>query len=142
VHSVPASHTYHYGGTQHICVKKYYYLDTKYCEECIDICFPELKPSNQTTGVSQTGELLAEVKVYPNPANNFTKVEFNLKEDQQLKVQLIDISGRVVKTVKDEKASKGYHFVEINTSDVSSGMYIIRMETGQAIANYRLSVIK
>jgi hypothetical protein len=109
----------------------------------MEVCFPaEPKPGKETLAVGQASGQFSQVKLYPNPANNITKLEFNLQETEQLNIQLLDISGRIIKSISNEKATAGYHTVEINTADVPSGMYIIQMETGNASANYRLSVIK
>lgn len=72
----------------------------------------------------KTGELSAQVKVYPNPvANGILSV--NIGTSCNYMIQLIDITGKIVKEVKDSKPHltlnvqglKGLYTMKIQTSD-------------------------
>lgn len=135
-------------GTYRICIALYdrdgYVMG---CSYCIELCLgtgkdPLKQPKTKQAQPGISGDYSPEVKIYPNPASNISKMEFSLLQDEPVTIELIDISGHVISTIKDEIAAKGYHAVDINTAGVPAGMYIVRMKTGNSVSNYRLSVIK
>ncbi len=69
--------------------------------------------------------------IYPNPANNFTKVQFQLPTGQH-KVNLIimDITGKIITSHNTLVNSTGnVTEMEINTQSLTSGIYIIQVKT-------------
>ncbi|MBK8551867.1 MAG: T9SS type A sorting domain-containing protein [Ignavibacteria bacterium] len=82
---------------------------------------------------------------YPNPFNPTTKIDFELPHDGKVNISLYDISGREVAKLVNEVRTAGYHTIEFNGSDLSSGMYFYRINAvggGQnfaAVKNWCLS---
>jgi hypothetical protein len=64
---------------------------------------------------------------YPNPFNPNTKVDFDLPFDSKVNIVLYDMTGRQVKTLVNETRTAGYHTIQFNASDLSSGMYFYRI---------------
>jgi hypothetical protein len=65
---------------------------------------------------------------YPNPFNPVTKVDFDLLFDSKVSLLLFDVSGRVVKKlISSELKYGGYYSMQFNASDLSSGVYFIRL---------------
>jgi hypothetical protein len=61
------------------------------------------------------------LKAYPNPFGKKVTVELELNEDHQVKLELFDISGKLVKAIINEKKSKGKHKVDFSlNSDVKN----------------------
>ncbi|HCV50545.1 MAG TPA: T9SS C-terminal target domain-containing protein, partial [Saprospirales bacterium] len=79
--------------------------------------------------VSGTSDPLSVVDetmaVYPNPADNFTTVSFDLESAQTLSIQVIDMMGKVVTTVSAQTFGAGTQSQEINTSDLQRGVYVV-----------------
>jgi len=69
---------------------------------------------------------------YPNPFNPNTKIDFDLPYDCKVNILLYDINGREVKTLVNETKTAGYHSVQFNASDLSSGIYFYRIITKSA----------
>lgn len=65
---------------------------------------------------------------YPNPAHTETNVAFQLKDDDEVQINLYDTAGRIVKTVIN-KYSKGKNEIKLNTENLQSGMYLYQMKT-------------
>lgn len=63
--------------------------------------------------------------VYPNPANQEVNVKFK-SDERELKVEIIDTKGSVVSTQKIN-SSKGYYDEKINISNLSTGIYFIKV---------------
>lgn len=70
------------------------------------------------------------VNVYPNPTRSVIQVECTLQEEGKLTIQLLDMSGRVIKET-NSLSNK----TQIDMSDVSVGMYQIQVfQNHQVIA--------
>ncbi len=81
-------------------------IATVFIEETVDVA--------ETPGPSS--QLL---KLYPNPFENYIKIQNLSASDDQIKIW--DYSGRLI----TEVAIKAYDTVQINTIDLSSGLYFI-----------------
>ncbi|GAB1444088.1 hypothetical protein MASR2M39_29340 [Ignavibacteriales bacterium] len=67
---------------------------------------------------------------YPNPFNPETKIVFSLKERSAVQVTVYDILGREIFTDKlgELNAGTGEHGININSKNLSSGVYLYRFE--------------
>ena len=64
---------------------------------------------------------------YPNPAKHLTTFEYKLVETAHIKLEIIDMTGRSLGLVVDEKQSVGKHLVEFNVDKLNSGVYLYRL---------------
>jgi len=69
-----------------------------------------------------TGYLLGQN--YPNPFNPSTKVKFAVPVESKVTVTLYSMLGQKVKELVAAQYNVGLHEVELNASDLASGMYI------------------
>jgi hypothetical protein len=72
---------------------------------------------------------------YPNPFNVETVIEFVLPREQNVKIEVFDISGQKVKTLIDKMMDAGLYHINWNGQNddgnqVGSGVYIYRMNAG------------
>jgi len=65
---------------------------------------------------------------YPNPFNPTTKIDYELHDDGMVNIKLYDLSGKELRTILNEARTAGYYTLEFNAEDLSSGVYIYRME--------------
>ncbi|MFP4528010.1 MAG: T9SS type A sorting domain-containing protein [Candidatus Kapaibacterium sp.] len=77
------------------------------------------------------------VKVYPNPAGNNCIIELN-NSYSNVSVYMHDAQGRVVKKVFDNDVSS----LNMNLTDVVSGIYVLHIEIDGNIIKRKISVIK
>ena len=68
---------------------------------------------------------------YPNPFNPTTKIDYELPNDANVSITLFDISGKEVMNLVNESKTAGYHTVQLNAGNLSSGTYFynIKQET-------------
>lgn len=66
---------------------------------------------------------------YPNPFNPSTKINFSIPADDNVKIKVYDMLGKVVSTIVDEHVRAGNYEVNFNASELSSGTYFYKMET-------------
>lgn len=64
---------------------------------------------------------------YPNPFNPSTTIEFNVKTNSFVTLNVFDILGRNVSSLVNEKLSAGSYRVNFNASLLSSGVYYYRL---------------
>jgi hypothetical protein len=78
-----------------------------------------------TVGINEVNDNLSSGKLYPNPANTVVYYKNELGEDESGKVKLMDMLG---KEIKEYKLTKGSNLISIPVSDLSKGIYIVKVE--------------
>ena len=79
---------------------------------------------------------------YPNPASASTNVKFTLAQGSDVTISISNISGQVVKTVK-QTCNAGTEVININTEELPAGeyVYLLRTAEGDGFAS-KLSIVK
>lgn len=91
---------------------------------------------------NSNGKKKEALKLYPNPAINFSVVEFNSNGGEEVNIVVYDIKGQIVLTQKVLKSYEGVNKVRIHTSSLEAGNYFIRV-TGKSTKGFsKLVVIK
>lgn len=75
----------------------------------------------------------------PNPANAITEISISLKEATALKIELLDLAGRVVSS-KNYGQQSGDIILPIQTNLLENGNYIIRLYQGTSLQTSKLIV--
>lgn len=70
------------------------------------------------------------VSVYPNPTNGSLRVSFNITDENEVSIALFDITGRKVNEFIQNKSMNGNQVLDLNLSDVKSGIYFLTIKTG------------
>ena len=90
---------------------------------------------------SSTDISVNNIKVYPNPANNILNIECRDFNGENITISLYNIYGQLVKRL-DLKESYD-EAQEINVSDLSEGLYLLRMfDSKQQIIKTKRIIIK
>ncbi len=102
-----------------------------------------------TTGAADfdndaAGELALSAS--PNPANEATTIRFDLSAQAELRLDVFDVAGRLVKTLIDRSGSEGRHSVRWdgtadNGGSVPAGVYLARLSTGSESASTKLIML-
>ena len=66
---------------------------------------------------------------FPNPFSNSTKVQFSLNQNTKIILQVKDIQGNTVVEIINDVKSEGNHSFDINTENLSSGIYYLTLDT-------------
>jgi len=72
--------------------------------------------------------LITDVKLFPNPARQFTHVQFNNESLAQFNISLVDLSGRVLSS-QIYQAVNGFNQMRVDFPEVSKGMYFLLLES-------------
>jgi hypothetical protein len=68
---------------------------------------------------------------FPNPFNGITTIRFQVPEPGRVVLRVFDVRGREVARILDGKRGPGEYEVTFNASGFGSGIYYVRMETGE-----------
>jgi len=79
---------------------------------------------------------------YPNPFNPTTVIEYQLPQSAQVRLQVYDMSGRQVAELVNEQVSAGLHTINFDASNLSSGVYMYRLQAGSTMLTRKLTVVK
>ena len=59
-----------------------------------------------------------------------------------MSVQIYDITGKWVRTLMDEELKPGHHTIQWNASGFSSGVYFVRLQSGDFSKSQKLILLK
>jgi hypothetical protein len=80
---------------------------------------------------------------YPNPFNPVTKIAYNIPFDAKVKLVVYDILGReIVRLINDELKIAGSYTIEFNGTNLPSGVYFYRLESGNYKESKKMVLIK
>jgi len=79
---------------------------------------------------------------YPNPFNPSANLEFGIPELGYVSLKVYDASGKEVATLVNELKSAGYYSLNLNASDLSSGVYFYRLSAGSFNLTRKMLLVK
>jgi len=79
---------------------------------------------------------------YPNPFNPVTKISFGLPSASDVKLEVFNLSGQVVKTIYEGRLEAGIHLYSWDDSDVASGVYLYRLTAGDFVETKKMVLLK
>ncbi|MCR5658269.1 MAG: T9SS type A sorting domain-containing protein [Bacteroidales bacterium] len=83
------------------------------------------------TGIPETPAVVeTSVSLYPNPVQGEATVSFNVTGNTDVDFQVFDLMGRMVMSQNMGRFAEGAHEFRINTENLSTGTYILRLNQG------------
>ena len=79
---------------------------------------------------------------YPNPFNPVTMIAFDLPQQSDVRLVLVNVRGDVIKVITEGSYQAGRHEVVLNAADLASGIYFYRIEAGGFMDVKKLVVMK
>ncbi|HOT97899.1 MAG TPA: GDSL-type esterase/lipase family protein [bacterium] len=84
---------------------------------------------------------------YPNPFNPATEVVFALPQPGAIRLEVLDVRGRRVRTLAEGFYPRGRHLLPWNARDsqerpVAAGVYWARLSSGAAVAAHKMVVLR
>ena len=79
---------------------------------------------------------------YPNPFNPVTVIGYQIPKSSDVRLEVIDMLGRRVSLLINERVEAGRHEATLDASGLSSGMYIYRLQTGNEVLTRKMMLIK
>ena len=84
---------------------------------------------------------------YPNPFNPSTTIAYSLPADSEVRIDVYNVKGQLVKTLVDGYVSAGDNYVVWNGRDnsnreVASGLYFYKLSTGAEVETRKMILVK
>ncbi len=79
---------------------------------------------------------------YPNPFNPETNIRFDISKSQRVKLRIFNMLGEEQAVLLDQDLSPGSYNVNFNAANLSSGMYLYRLETKGYSQTKRMVLVK
>jgi len=79
---------------------------------------------------SGTGGLFSLGQNYPNPYAGTTSIPFTLAKQSDVNLNIYDLNGRLIKSIKKEALAAGDHTITLNTNElgISTATYLYRLQ--------------
>ncbi len=88
---------------------------------------PDPAPEIVYTNLNGTNEFLS-ANVMPNPGNIYQEITFYLNEDQQVAIDLTDVSGKRLKNIFNGKRTSGNQLFLVDVSQLAEGIYFYKLD--------------
>jgi len=101
-------------------------------------------PTETSAGLGY-GELPGRITLeqnYPNPFNPATRISFDLPEQMHVTLEVFDVTGRHIQTLVNQAVPAGSHSVTFDAAQLSSGIYLYRMQAGGQSFTRRMMFVK
>ena len=79
---------------------------------------------------------------YPNPFNPTTVISYELPQSVNVRLEVFDMAGRQVATLISGQVAAGRHTVNFDASNLSSGVYLYRLQAGSQLQTRKLTILK
>ena len=79
---------------------------------------------------------------YPNPFNPTTRIDFSIPVTGMVTLKVYDMLGKEISTLVDEFKNAGIYTVAFVGTELSSGTYFYRMQSGDFIKVKRMMLVK
>ena len=94
-----------------------------------------------SVGIDENTSLTA-ISIYPNPADAFLNVSFELSEQEDIIIEMTNTIGQIVYTKSIKENSVGRHALKIDTDIFSAGMYTLNIKTGKKDHVKKVAIMK
>ena len=84
-----------------------------------------------------------EAKLFPNPASDgWTQLDLRLHEAGKLHVDLLDLQGRLIRTLYNDELSSGNYLLPVSVAGFPQGFYLVRIDLNSQQRVLRIINIK
>ena len=79
---------------------------------------------------------------YPNPFNPVTTINFQLLSGSSISLKVFDLLGREIATLLNQQMTAGSHSVDFDATNLTSGVYIYQLRSGDFSTFKKMMVVK
>ena len=101
---------------------------------------------NTTVGSADQNEVLNPKKPtllqnYPNPFNTTTVFRYQVPEGH-VRLKIHNLNGQIISSLADEEQACGDYSVTWNVMDMTSGIYVARLQMNDEVMTHKINVLK
>jgi hypothetical protein len=124
----------------------YYWSVQAVDHQCAGSSFSEVKSFTvSATSVIGTPEHPSEYSLgqnYPNPFNPSTTIRYGLPARSHVSLTVFNTLGQQISVLQDGEQEAGYHEAQFNAANLSSGVYLYRLQAGTFVETKRLLLLR
>jgi hypothetical protein len=79
---------------------------------------------------------------YPNPFNPTTRISFYVPQNSFVTLKIYDLLGTEISTLVNEDRVAGYHKIEFDATQLSSGIYFYKLSAGNFSDMKKMTILK
>lgn len=83
-----------------------------------------------------------KIKVFPNPASNATTISYEVETKGKVRIELRDEAGNILKVLEDNFKETGAYKIEVDLSEMQSGVYYYTITDGVGMQSKKIIVSK
>lgn len=88
-----------------------------------------------------------KLKIFPNPFHQNLTISFDLQNTERLSIKIYTIQGKLINTLMNENKSQGKYEIiwngkDKNGKEVTSGLYLVRLQSGRIILTRSVEYLK
>ena len=80
------------------------------------------------TTITEKKSIASILQIWPNPTCDYATIQYNLLEDGQLLLELVDLSGRRLKVLQSERVQSGKNQFRLDAGWLDKGIYLIKIQ--------------
>ncbi|MGZ8538735.1 MAG: T9SS type A sorting domain-containing protein, partial [Flavisolibacter sp.] len=104
------------------------------------ISAPNFERSTRLKSISKNAQSSSNLKVFPNPVTDKFTLEINTFEKGLARIIILNSTGAIQKQLQMQKVNSTPLLINISTSQLPSGNYIITAQIGNKVQS--LSIVK
>ncbi len=81
-----------------------------------------------------------KIKIYPNPTSDIVTVEIELSKSDNLRIEMLDVTGKIIYSRELGKQNAGLINSTIDVSQISNGLYVLKVIQGNEQKTNTISV--
>jgi hypothetical protein len=85
---------------------------------------------NNTTSINEFSEPTTTLSVHPNPFSNTTTISYKVETPSNISIELLNTLGQTIEVLRNDYSDSGTYQLPLNISNLTSGMYSVRMRSG------------
>lgn len=118
-------------------------LDNKEIYQGIKVAVNELSG----VGINDNQSLNTNLSIFPNPVSSKATINYSIQGNNNIVLEIRNLSGQIVKTFVNSKMEAGYHSIVWNGSDnngkpLSNGLYFCTLRDGNSMKVQKITLVK
>lgn len=107
-----------------------------------DVYYGRISPL--VTGVDEmaSGKNPLSLSCVPNPVKEQSSIRFTVPENSEISLVIYDVYGKEISVLLQDFKTNSKNHIDFNTSDLSNGFYICKLETGKWSKSIKIAVLK
>jgi len=100
---------------------------------------------NVATSAPISQELPSGIRLnqnYPNPFNPTTQITYELPQAADVRLDVFNVMGQRVATLVNASQNAGAHTVTFDAANLSSGVYVYRLQAGATVLTRKMTLVK